>query len=937
MYRRSRRLQKSPRISRILTAVLAATALSLSVLVPATTASATPVNGPAKASLVGFSAGNIISDAVFTSESTMTEAQIQSFFNSKVKTCQSGYTCLKDFRITSVSRPADTYCKGYTGAANESAARIIYRVSQSCNINPQVLIVMLQKEQGLVTHTWPSQWRYDKALGQACPDTAPCDPKFVGFFHQVYGAARQMQIYMEGRYFTWYAPGKTWNILYNPNTACGSSPVYIANKATAALYYYTPYQPNAAALRAGYGTGDSCSAYGNRNFYNYFTDWFGSTQTPAGAARGLVKVGADVWLLSGANRYHVTAAAYPEYKRVFGTPVTSDSSTLARFAEGALGGLYVKNAATGEVAMLQDGQTHRFVSCGLVGVWGGACGAALVVLTGQDFDKFATGAEMSLFGRLSAGGRVHQIDGTRIIPLYDAEVAKQRNGGAAPYAAVLPAAAMVGKSIDPSVRFLPATFVKSSTASEVWLPDEDGALHHLPSWPLAAEVGLPGQVGTVAPAADLTGYKKSTPLAAFVRCGGIDYAAAGGKLSRMSSPVPTGFVATALTDTTCAHLDLSGPAIQGKAVFVQFAGTPEIYVLSGGQYRPVPSAAQRTELNGGTAPTVLVAGTAYKSRVVIGSLYPASATFIRVNGTPEVWLVDGSSLIHLPSWAMAAEYGLPTKEVVVDSSAVSGMTKKPSLTQFAACSGSTYVAAGGKLRAVSAGRTGGAPVTSLSAAVCAGRTTGTAVDAPVFVGDGVRTSVAVGKGWVALPDAAAVNRAAAGAPVVVHRVSTAYLPTLPAGSVPGEGALVRSSRESAVTMINGSVRMHLPNWGVAADLGVQARYQVVAPEAIASRPIGGPAVSIFVTCGATTYVGSGGQLVPISSTALGGFAPVKLTDAACKTLSFRAGAPLASVRFSAPTGEVYSPSGGKLVRVQPDPAKPALPLDARTIASLPKA
>ena len=53
---------------------------------------------------------------------------------------------------------------------------------------------------------------------------------------------------------------------------------YIQNQATANLYYYTPYQPNAAALRAGYGEGDGCSAYGNRNFYQYFTDWFGSTQ-----------------------------------------------------------------------------------------------------------------------------------------------------------------------------------------------------------------------------------------------------------------------------------------------------------------------------------------------------------------------------------------------------------------------------------------------------------------------------------------------------------------------------------------------------------------------------------------------------------------------------------------------------------------------------------
>ncbi len=234
--------------------------------------------------LAGFDPGNLISDAVFTNKSTMTEAQIQSFFNGKVTTCRGGtdekgrpIVCLKDFKITSVNRPADSYCQGYTGAANETAARIIYKVAQSCGINPQVLIVMLQKEQGLITNTWPSAWRYDMALGQGCPDDAPCDPAFVGFFHQIYGAARQMQIYMEGRYFTWFAPGKTWNIRYSPNVACGSSPVYIANKATSAMYYYTPYQPNAAALAAGHGEAP-CGAYGNRNFYNYFTDWFGSTR-----------------------------------------------------------------------------------------------------------------------------------------------------------------------------------------------------------------------------------------------------------------------------------------------------------------------------------------------------------------------------------------------------------------------------------------------------------------------------------------------------------------------------------------------------------------------------------------------------------------------------------------------------------------------------------
>jgi hypothetical protein len=235
------------------------------------------------ADLSKFNPGNIISDAVFFNSGTMSPADIQSFLNGKVPSCQSGYVCLKDFRQTTSSMASSNYCAGYAGAPNETAATIIYKVAVSCGINPQVLLVTLQKEQGLVTHTWPSEWRYTSAMGQGCPDTAACDTKYYGFQNQVYGAARQFKIYQEGRYFTYYAPGKTWNILYNPNSGCGTAPVYVENKATAGLYYYTPYQPNAAALRAGYGEGDGCSSYGNRNFYQYFTDWFGSTQAPSGA------------------------------------------------------------------------------------------------------------------------------------------------------------------------------------------------------------------------------------------------------------------------------------------------------------------------------------------------------------------------------------------------------------------------------------------------------------------------------------------------------------------------------------------------------------------------------------------------------------------------------------------------------------------------------
>lgn len=334
MSRRALRPSNVLRISRFLTVLVAAAAVVVSTIAPATLATAsasqsTTVDlartagdpsqtGIVKAAPTGFNPGNIISDDVFFDNATMSAAQIQTFFNGKVSSCQAGYVCLKDARQSTPTQAADQYCSGYNGAANESAATIIYRVGQACGINPQVLIVMLQKEQGLVTHTWPSQWRYDMALGQGCPDTAPCDPAYAGFFYQIYGAARQMQIYAEGEWFTYYAPGNTWDILYHPNAACGRGPVYVENTATAALYYYTPYQPNAAAINAGYGEGDSCSSYGNRNFFNYFTDWFGPTHPAPPTPPPLQPINTSAHLVSVNTAGNLLA--YPFDGGVWGVP-----------------------------------------------------------------------------------------------------------------------------------------------------------------------------------------------------------------------------------------------------------------------------------------------------------------------------------------------------------------------------------------------------------------------------------------------------------------------------------------------------------------------------------------------------------------------------------------------------------------------------------------
>lgn len=238
----------------------------------------------AAANAIDFDPSDIVSDAVFFDWTTMSASDIQVFLSQKGATCQpgsDGTPCLKDFRQDTTTRSATDRCPGgYAGATGESAATIIAKVAQSCGINPQAIIVILQKEQGLVTASGSGLFasRYRSAMGYGCPDSAACDSTYYGFFNQVYSAASQFRNYALNPTRYSYRAGVVNTIAYSPTTGCGSSQVLIQNQATAGLYDYTPYQPNAAALAAGYNaSSDPCASYGNRNFYLYFTDWFGPT------------------------------------------------------------------------------------------------------------------------------------------------------------------------------------------------------------------------------------------------------------------------------------------------------------------------------------------------------------------------------------------------------------------------------------------------------------------------------------------------------------------------------------------------------------------------------------------------------------------------------------------------------------------------------------
>jgi len=275
-----------------------------------------------------WQAGKIIDDGVFYNSNDMSVQDIQNFLNEKVPNCDTNgtqpatdvgrpdithaqyaairgwagppYICLKNYyQVPRNDTVINNFGTNVVPAGGISSATIIKNAADTYGISVRALLVLLEKESAnLLKDNWPVTSQYTNAMGFGCPDTAACDPQYAGFYNQISNAARQFKLYKNNPASYRYKPLQLNSIYYHPGPYdnangryfgrfgnrgdldyCGITNVYISTYATAGLYNYTPYQPNTAALNNMYGTGDTCSSYGNRNFWRIFSDWFGDTKS----------------------------------------------------------------------------------------------------------------------------------------------------------------------------------------------------------------------------------------------------------------------------------------------------------------------------------------------------------------------------------------------------------------------------------------------------------------------------------------------------------------------------------------------------------------------------------------------------------------------------------------------------------------------------------
>lgn len=206
-----------------------------------------------------YNPNNIIRDDIFTNSGSMSVQDVQNFLAARG-------SCLANVDVSEL---------GNTG---QSAAQLIVNAAQTNGINPQVLLVTLAKEQSLIDQSCAQldnrqghTYALTHALGYNVPDVLGVGECLYSFTSQMLGNNCGPDHYMGGpASMRWsfdnnkVGPGGSYAFptaftVQEYSDRAGNITITPRSKATAMLYRYTPY-----------------AYYGNYNFFNIYTSYFGN-------------------------------------------------------------------------------------------------------------------------------------------------------------------------------------------------------------------------------------------------------------------------------------------------------------------------------------------------------------------------------------------------------------------------------------------------------------------------------------------------------------------------------------------------------------------------------------------------------------------------------------------------------------------------------------
>jgi len=234
----------------------------------------------------------MIGDAAFTDTGAMSATDIQNFLNTRVPSCDTWHPNT----IGGSEQPPWTCLKDYVDPdGHGTAAQIIYNEAIRNGLNPQVLLVTLQKENSLITDSWPFPSQYRTAMGYGCFESTPGACTNYGFYNQMrYGSMLLRSAFDRSCGYANYGSypdswGENPALRKGNTTTIDGRSTYIGSCATGSLYNYTPHRPDSAWRTAA---SDGSYYYGNYNFVTKFLEWFPAAYGPS----YMFPVSASLWL-----------------------------------------------------------------------------------------------------------------------------------------------------------------------------------------------------------------------------------------------------------------------------------------------------------------------------------------------------------------------------------------------------------------------------------------------------------------------------------------------------------------------------------------------------------------------------------------------------------------------------------------------------------------
>ncbi|WP_062524265.1 hypothetical protein [Demequina rhizosphaerae] len=611
------------------------------------TAALTLVGAPRAEALDGddFTAGMIITDSLFFDGTSLNAGAIDEFIAKKNPGCAVGRTCIENYVEDITSRAADSRCKAIAAKKNQTAGEIIATVGAACGISPKAILVILQKEQSLITSTSPSSHAFAYAMGAGCPDTPQgCDTPYQGLFAQVYYGSWLLKGYTlpTSSHYNRYGAGRTSAIAYdvesyNSPPTCDFVDVYVENQATHALYVYTPYTPNQAALDNLYGSGDRCSAYGNRNFWRMYNDWFGSTR----AGQSLVRAAgsSNVYLLTPEGRWAFDGdVPVSEYSDLGKVGVVSSGYVKSFPLRGTVSH-YIYDTGVDEVWAVYGGERHRI----------GGCASDLVTALGVDCDAIPRMDRAEAL-RIDRGDRIRPLVVTETGDMYYLERAG-RHAVSGPEA---PADSGAGYTGD--VTTVPAALLTDVARLEVMVADGEAVTNG--SHVLYRGGDAIGRVGKrlwdqahldryIAEPVGIAGGDWIVPedyqqLSGFIRAAdaGTTYMFRLWGLTEVGDAAPEDHVAV-ISDS----LVPDAPVNVGMPLFVAAVGDDDTYMVDSYGARLIPPHAKRYEVANalGVGVTAATVPTTVFQSIGRGPDMLDFGAVVAVDGTSEKWFIDGGA------------------------------------------------------------------------------------------------------------------------------------------------------------------------------------------------------------------------------------------------------------------------------------------------------